>query len=543
MSSSEGSYTPFGSQSSLEGSYTPFQSPNSSLANLEFEFTEFESTSGISGLPFIDQLDDQIATMSQDGVTPISPRQPITEEPEEIEPSEGWNKFYKYAVYMLQAINTEVKLLENHLQNPSINQSVAQISTHVFKTNRFRTKLATLEDDLKEAMYAETFPHNQLANIQKDIASAHFDVDTQHAVIDDLLEKAREKVKEKDALTAALRQVANTPTVEIPKFNGKTINYNSFKTNFKFVIETINGPPELRATHLINSLDESVKQYLGDENEWFNKYDELWEMLDSKYANDWTVNNETVSAFFHYVLSSEEPEQVQNMFYKQLDNIKKILSLGLSVEEILVGHLIDSLPIAYKTRLKDALRMMLPNRDKACFSSAEVRKVFNDTIAVIHDEATLQSKHPPTFLSHYNQATEEDSEDEYEDETTQNQAQLLHSIPQQHPHYQGNISGHQKNYQQPNAMTSQHQVSTYNQPMPNCSLCQGQDFPHPTHHCHLFPTPYEKGAQLIQLGRCPSCTREQHPQSPCPYYLSCAFHPGERHYTWLCQGQAATGPL
>ena len=363
MSSSEGSYTPFGSQSSLEGSYTPFQSPNSSLANLEFEFTEFESTSGISGLPFIDQLDDQIATMSQDGVTPISPRQPITEEPEEIEPSEGWNKFYKYAVYMLQAINTEVKLLENHLQNPSINRSVAQISTHVFKTNRFRTKLATLEDDLKEAMYAETFPHNQLANIQKDIASAHFDVDTQHAVIDDLLEKAREKVKEKDALTAALRQVANTPTVEIPKFNGKTINYNSFKTNFKFVIELINGPPELRATHLINSLDESVKQYLGDENEWFNKYDELWEMLDSKYANDWTVNNETVSAFFHYVLSSEEPEQVQNMFYKQLDNIKKILSLGLSVEEILVGHLIDSLPIAYKTRLKDALRMLVPNRE------------------------------------------------------------------------------------------------------------------------------------------------------------------------------------
>ena len=85
----------------------------------------------------------------------LPPTEPLIEEGE---PTEGWKKFYKYAGCMLQAINAEVKLLEKHPQNPSVNQSVAQINTHVFKTNRFRTKLATLEDDLKETMYSETFP-------------------------------------------------------------------------------------------------------------------------------------------------------------------------------------------------------------------------------------------------------------------------------------------------------------------------------------------------------------------------------------------------
>ena len=233
MSSSEESYTPFDSQSSTEGSYSPFQSPNISLENLEFEFFGFEPTCGFSSLPFFGQHHQINTTMSSTEGTPSAHEEPITEEEE---PSEGWKKFYRYAVYMLNSLNAEVQLLTKHLQNPLVSQSVAQINTHVFKTNRFRTKLATLEDDLKEAMYAETYPQDQLRQIQNDIATSYFDVDTQHAVIEDLLEQAREKTREKDAMAAALRQVANTPTVDLPKFDGKTIDYKAFKDHFQFVI-------------------------------------------------------------------------------------------------------------------------------------------------------------------------------------------------------------------------------------------------------------------------------------------------------------------
>ena len=166
MSSSEGSYTLFGSQSSLERPYTPFQSPksspNSSLQNLEFEFTGFESTCGISSLPFFEQQNLPNSTMaSTDGLSSPS------EEPnmEEVEPSEGWKKFHNLATYMIDSINLEVRALSTQLLDPSVNQSVMQINTRAFSTNRFRTKLSSLEDDLKEAIFHETYPQQQLQEI------------------------------------------------------------------------------------------------------------------------------------------------------------------------------------------------------------------------------------------------------------------------------------------------------------------------------------------------------------------------------------------
>ena len=512
------------------GSDTLFGSPNTS-------FLGFESTAGISGLPFYTQLNSQLTTMAGD--EEATQTHPITEDDE---PSEGWKRFQKYAKITLESLQAELKLLTKQLQDPSVNQSVAQINTHVFKTNRSRTKLASLEDELKGAMFEESYPQDQAKQIKKDIVTLYFEIDTQQAVIEDSLERAREEAREKDAVAAALRQVANTPTVDLPKFDGKTIEYKAFKTNFQFVIQKVNGPKELWATHLVNSLLGPVKQYIGSENKWFNKYEDLWEMLDSKYDNDWTLYYETISAFFYNVLQSEEPEPFKNFFYAQLDNISSIVALDLTVGELLTTYLIESFPTFYKTQMKEALRALQPNKRKATFTAEEARKVFNNTIGATLDEATIQNKLQPAFLSHYNHATEEESEDEAEDEITQNHAPLLQSLPQQHPHCQGKISGHQQRIQQPNAM-SQHQVGSYSQPMPHCSLCNGQDFPHPTHNCHLFPTPQEKRDQLTQLERCSDCTREWHSHWQCPSYLSCTFHPGETHYTWLCPGHAATGPL
>ena len=542
---------------SSQGSDSPFGSPNSNFANntledLEFEFHGFESTCKSPNVQLLGQI-QQVTTMSSaDGLS--SP----LEEPntDEVVPSDGWKKFHNLAHYMLDSINLEVRALSTQLLDPTVNQSVMQINTRAFSTNRFRTKLSSLEDDLKEAIFHETYPRHQLQQVTKDIADLSFDIDAQHATIEELLHRAREKSSEKDAIAAALRQVANTPTVDLPKFDGKTINYNSFKANFKCIIQKVNGPKELWATHLVNSLEDCVKQYIGDQNSWFDKYDDLWDMLDAKYGNTWSLYHETHSAFFFNVLTSEELDPLKNHFYKQLDNIKRVVALNLNVEELCVSYLLESLPAAYKSILRDALRRLQPNRNNAAFSAAEIRKVFNDTIGVMNDDSAPLSKSPPTFLTHYSQTKEEDSEDE--DDTTQKVAQhSKQSPPQQHPHSQWKTPGHhQFNHQssalpaqhqqfnhQPSPLTPQHQLGSYGQQSPYCSLCHGQDFPHLTHHCHLFPTPFEKRTRLIQLGRCPNCTREQHTHSQCPSYLSCMYHPGETHYTWLCQGHAATGPL
>ena len=67
-------------------------------------------------------------------------------------------------------------------------------------------------------------------------------LDLQHSDIEEKLHQAREKASEKDAVANALRQVANTPTVDLPKFDVKTIDYKAFKNHFNFILQKVNGP-------------------------------------------------------------------------------------------------------------------------------------------------------------------------------------------------------------------------------------------------------------------------------------------------------------
>ena len=81
------------------------------------------------------------------------------------------------------------------------------------------------------------------------------------------------------------------------------------------------------------------------------------------------------------------------------------------------------------------------------------------------------------------------------------------------------------------------QVSGHRDPTVWCSLCYNEEsLPHASHHCPWYITPEEKRYLLLSTERCPNCARSEHPGYPCPDYLNCQFHPGERHYTWLCYG-------
>ena len=167
------------------------------------------------------------ASDSQSGVGELSVEEGL--------PSQAWNRFQAYAQSQLRTISKELRTLSTQLQEPSLNQSVPQISAHMFRTTRFRSKLSQLEDRLEEVTYEETVPEAQLDQINGDIVSLANDIDVQHAQIEEMISQAREKTTESDAVANALRQVANTPTVELPKFDGKTMDYQSFKQHFEFL--------------------------------------------------------------------------------------------------------------------------------------------------------------------------------------------------------------------------------------------------------------------------------------------------------------------
>ena len=99
-------------------------------------------------------------------------------------------------------------------------------------------------------------------------------------------------------MVSAVQQVSNSPVVQLPTFNGKIIMYASFKKSFQFLIKQVAGPKSLWATHLANSLKGDAKKYIGDTTAWFDKYDQLWNALETKYANRWTLATETIKALF-----------------------------------------------------------------------------------------------------------------------------------------------------------------------------------------------------------------------------------------------------
>ena len=196
------------------------------------------------------------------------------------------------------------------------------------------------------------------------------------------------------ATLAAFMKVANSPPVELPTFDGKKISeYAQFKEKFKFVIQYIAGPKELWATHLENKLTGDAKKYIGLKGSWYNKYDELWEALDDKYANRWNIATEAVSNFFFKPRPEDDQESVLDWFHDQVDNLRNVTNLNMTVEEIGTNLILQTLPDKYAREVRSGLRVAhASNKKKAAFSIKELREVVNDTIAIKHDP---ESSSPP----------------------------------------------------------------------------------------------------------------------------------------------------
>ena len=196
------------------------------------------------------------------------------------------------------------------------------------------------------------------------------------------------------AALAAFMKIANSPPVELPTYDGKKISeYASFKEKFKFIIQYIAGPKELWATHLENKLTGDAKQYIGLKGSWYNKYEELWEVLDDKYANRWNIATEAASNFFFKPRPEDDQESVLDWFHDQVDNLRNVTNLNMTVEEIGTNLILQTLPAKYAREVRSGLRVAhAGNKKKAAFSIKELRSVVNDTIAVKHDP---ESSSPP----------------------------------------------------------------------------------------------------------------------------------------------------
>ena len=188
------------------------------------------------------------------------------------------------------------------------------------------------------------------------------------------------------ATLAAFMKVANSPPVELPTYDGRNISeYAAFKEKFQFVIQYISGPKELWATHLENKLTDDAKEYVGAEGSWYNKYEELWEALDDKYSNRWNIATEAVKNFFFKQRPEDNQVAVLKWFHQQVENLRKLIKLNMSVEEIGTNLILQTLPNAYAREVRSGLRVAHADKKKAAFSIKELRTTVNETIAIKHD--------------------------------------------------------------------------------------------------------------------------------------------------------------
>ena len=59
-------------------------------------------------------------------------------------------------------------------------------------------------------------------------------------------------------------------------------------------------------------------KYVGSKGDWFDKYEELWALLDDRYANRWILASDTIRNFFGKSAQEATQSSLDKWFYEQM---------------------------------------------------------------------------------------------------------------------------------------------------------------------------------------------------------------------------------
>ena len=327
--------------------------------------------------------------------------------------------------------------------------------------------------------------------------------------------KSGSNILNQDTLTA-LRYSAQAPKIELPTFSGNNIVYSAFKKNFRYMITQLSCPQKLWGTHLYNSLREEALEYVGSQRDWIDRYDELWETLDDKYANRWVLANDTIKSFICKPVPDDSPESVNSFFYSQIDALKSVIELKMTVEQVGVSIICQTLPEEVGKDIKQGLKSLYPDKKKCAFSIKDIVRVYNDQIA-IKGAASL----PDTFHSTLSLKVG----------VQQPSKTQLANNPPQHVGSRGGYRGNDRNRGRGHVRgRGGRRPLGGNQ---KCFLCSTSD--HPPWMCQTYTDAAARRDRLRALSLCIACTGRVH-VGDCPSHIQCSKHPGYNHVYWTCGG-------
>merc|ERR1711891_56040 len=120
-------------------------------------------------------------------------------------------------------------------------------------------------------------------------------------------------------------------------------------------------------------------EYIGGKRHWHGKYNELWAILDNKYANRWNVTTEAVSNFYFKPLPQDTRKDHLKWFYEMANDLRALVKLNLSVEQLGTSIILKMMKADYANEVRSSLKVKAGPDDagKAAFSLQEMTSAVN----------------------------------------------------------------------------------------------------------------------------------------------------------------------
>ena len=306
----------------------------------------------------------------------------------------------------------------------------------------------------------------------------------------------------------AHQKVTKITPCTLPKFGGNHAKYKAFKKSWKKLCDAAKIEPEMVGFRLHESLEGEAREFVGQDNVWLGRADELWRKLDGRYGNRWTMTSEILKAS---VLSQPPKEfnHIKKWVDDQLDSIQRVLQLELTPEQLIVNCILVKLPEYIAAPVRMNLKVSGAGGGEFKHSAREFEDAINDTI---------QTWTPTT------------------PELTQSLTVNHTSVDQWANTQQGAVSmdGVKKKVRFFNRGDVRSAGGSA-----KCKLCNGD---HLTKFCLTYKGVLAKRERLKALGKCPDCSWEQHDGQSCQLKYACNnCTGGSYHLDYLCSSIVPTG--
>ncbi|CAL4159068.1 unnamed protein product, partial [Meganyctiphanes norvegica] len=282
--------------------------------------------------------------------------------------------------------------------------------------------------------------------------------------------------------------------------------------SFNLLITAAGVEPDMIGHRLHDCLEGEAREFVGTDNTWLGKHNELWRKLDGRYANRWTMTSEILKAS---VLSQPPTDfsEIKRWVDDQLDSIQRVLHLGLTTEQLIVNCILAKLPEYIASPVRLSLKTSGAGGGEFKFSPQEFEDAINETIQTwtpaTPELAQSLTVHQTSFSQKSN-------------------PQDAREAPSAKDGSSGSYT--RKGYGQSRGGGR----GTGNRP--KCKLCNGG---HSTKFCNTHKGSLAKRDRLRALGKCADCSYDKHEGYFCQLQYPCHNCTGGGfHLDYLCPNMA-----